>query len=62
LGAATQKVTDIGSRPALGGSVADRFDHPLGDVEVGQLQDEPVAHLPGELRAFGPYAATHTST
>ena len=41
-GAATQMVTEAGSRPACGRRLADRLDHPLGQERVGELEDEPV--------------------
>ena len=56
IGAATQNLIDIGSRPDRLGGVAHVLDHPRGDVDVGELQDEAVAHLAGELereRAVG---------
>ena len=55
-GAATQNVSASGSRPAFVGGVAHLRDHPLRDVDVGELQDEPVADLAGGLereRAVG---------
>jgi hypothetical protein len=33
----------------LGGG-AHRLDHPLGDVEIGELQNEPIAHLAREFQ------------
>ena len=50
IGAATQKVIASGSRPAFGGRIPHGLIIQRGDVDVGQLQDEPVAHLAGELQ------------
>src|SRR5690606_29384122 len=39
---------DLGGVPAGGdGRVLDRLDHVLGEVQVGELQDEPVGLLAG---------------
>ncbi len=48
-GAATQKVSASGSRPAFSAALRTCADHPLGDVDVGELEDEPVARLAGGL-------------
>jgi len=43
----------VGVSAGVGGGGADRFDGPLGDLGVGQLEDEAVGLLAAQLEGLG---------